>query len=326
MTSIHPTQRPKRVVTKVGDVFETSDKKYFIQLATIDHIQLSSDVAAIYRVRPGLSPSELAHEPVFFYTHTTLSAGVKQGLWSKIGRSAVQDISRFRFKTYFGPDESEVMKNFTPKARHHPHWAMWTPVDTEWQIISEKKGIKLDAETGGIVPAGWIIERINNDGREGEHPEYPGQALQPRLNQVLWLNHGFGTSDDRAIQVVDDGEWYAMGEFSIYDAYDRSYNKTKPFYKKPRGNKDGDMGYMSEFIACSPGFPNVAGNYIESDGKLPFIIVAKPNTEAIIETLRLKVGHQYFKTLRELRNHIAQFAEVGEIDFQLEQMIESPES
>ena len=310
----------KRVVTKLGDVFETSDKLYLIQLVAIDEVNLNSDVAVVYEANNITDRSNLANQPSLFYTHTTLSTGVRAGLWVKIGKSTICDSSKLRFKTYFGPDEADILSETHPKLRGKPHWTTWTPADTDWRIISEQAGIKLIAEEGGIVPPAWVIERIKNGGKDFEHLNWPGIALQPRLNEVSWLNQGYGTPPNSAIFHVENDTWFAMGGFSLFDAYDRAYNKNKPLYRKQRGNPDGDMGYIFEFIACSPDFPKVAHKYITYDYMLPFVVVEKPNIADITEALRLKVGHYYFKTIKELRDHLAEFAEVGELDYALEQM------
>lgn len=81
-----------RVYTKIGNVFsvkiDETSKKYF-QLIAYDLTQLNSDVIrAFNRVYPAdLSPAllEIVKGEVGFYAHCVTRAGVKLGLWEKVG-------------------------------------------------------------------------------------------------------------------------------------------------------------------------------------------------------------------------------------------------
>jgi hypothetical protein len=314
-----------RVITKVGDVFETTDKKYLLQLVAIDSVQLNSDVITIYRIRSPLNLPTLPAEQMLFYHHTSVAEGVKQGLWNKVGRAPLPDISKLTFKTYFTPDDVSVMQLGTDedskRPTTQPHWAIWTPVNKEWGYVRDRAGLKLKAEDGMIVPPRVITERLLHGGKAEPPRFYPDQSMQPRLHDVLWLNQGLNTKENEAIEHIKGKEWFATGEFSLYDAYDRLYNKTKPFYRRVRGNKDGDLGYMFEFIACSPGFPQIASNYFSAPVPKTFLIVKDPSPKEIKESLRLKIGHAYFKTLEELRDHLLDFADVSELDYAIDNLV-----
>lgn len=155
-----------RVVTKIGDVFQTQNGR-ILQLVAIDSIQLNSDVVAIYKPTDDFTLEKLPAMPMDFYYHTTVSAGIKQGLWSKIGKAPVPDVSKLLFKQYFDQDAVEILwENETPDPtiKHivsAPYWTVWSPVDKDWTYVTEVAGKRLQAEDSSITPPINIIHRIN---------------------------------------------------------------------------------------------------------------------------------------------------------------------
>lgn len=307
-----------RVITKVGDVFETTDKTHLLQLVAIDYNQLNSDVIVVYKAQSLSNLDALREQKPLFYHHSTVSEGVKQGLWHKIGKASLPDVSKLTFKTYFPPDDISVMQQVLSKDQYplvdQPHWAVWTPLSKDWKYTKDRAGLRLKAEDGAIVPPVVIAKRIQHGGKTELPRDYPGQSIQPRLHHVIWLDQGLNETTRKAVKRVENGEWFVAGKFSLYDAYNQLYNKIKPFYKRAKGNQDGDLGYMFAFIACSEGFPKVAPQYFSYPAPKVFLTVKSPVFKDIREALRLKVGHSYFKTLEELREHLLTFADVSELD------------
>ena len=151
----------KHVVTKIGDIFLTPKGEY-LQLVAVDTIQLGADVVVFYGK---VDPVKIPSSPIQFYRHITVSQGVKKGLWTKAGKRPLPDLSKLVFKQYFGEnldliDSRPLLIKWLRKPR--PYWTTWTPLDTKWKKISYKKGIKLNAEDGGISPATELIYRIEN--------------------------------------------------------------------------------------------------------------------------------------------------------------------
>ena len=148
----------KRVVTKVGDVFKTKNDEY-IQLVAIDYIQLGGDVIAYYgKVDLNLIPTV----PIKFYHHNTMAQGVKIGLWEKVGKRPLPDLSKFVFKQYFDQQLVDMDGKMLGLFRRRPYWTTWTPLDDKWKKISYHRGLKLVAEDGGVAPAMELDFRINH--------------------------------------------------------------------------------------------------------------------------------------------------------------------
>lgn len=151
----------KRVVTKIGEIFLTPEGEY-LQLVAIDSIQLGGDVIVFYGK---VDPDKIPNSPILFYHHNTVSQGVKMGLWSKAGKRPLPDLSKLVFKQYFEEDldlidDRPLLMKRLRKPR--PYWTTWTPLDTEWKKISYKKGIRLEAEDGGVAPATELAYRIEH--------------------------------------------------------------------------------------------------------------------------------------------------------------------
>jgi hypothetical protein len=149
----------KRIVTKIGDVFQTKGGR-ILQLVAIDNIQLNSDVVIIYQKIKLNSVDDIHSAPIDFYHHTTVSEGIKQSLWVKIGKTKIPNISELCFKTYFDKELAELVPFDNTNTK--PYWMVWRLSDNEWRYFNEKQGTKLIGEEGSIVPPDDIIFRINH--------------------------------------------------------------------------------------------------------------------------------------------------------------------
>lgn len=174
----------KRIVTKVGDVYqtkETAEGRRYLQLVAIDLIDLNSDVVVVFADQKGADepPNIEADSEIEFYTHTTVSQGVREGLWEKVGSRAVAvDLSSLVFKSYYGPDIADVAKNMDPGMLPpvpYPNWAVWTPADQERRYVSGAEGIPVKAERGGVFPAPDVLYRIEH-GRSEFRSDWPSGA------------------------------------------------------------------------------------------------------------------------------------------------------
>ena len=96
----------KRIITKVGDVFcvkmDDKHKRYF-QYIISDLTCLNSDVIRafreVYSIDEETELSEIVKGEVDFYSHCMTSAGIKRGLWEKVGNiKEVGEISHIIFK------------------------------------------------------------------------------------------------------------------------------------------------------------------------------------------------------------------------------------
>lgn len=164
----------RRIVTKVGDIFETVSTKKgtrYLQLIAIDVNDLSSDAVAVYHNKGKMVKSfeEIALLPIEFYSHTTTAQGVGDNLWRKIGNTKVPSLGRFVYKYFRGERELESEANMarydnrdSPLSPQKVCWDVWTLGDKEKHRVSLEEGLIIPAEHGGVLPASDIIYRIEN--------------------------------------------------------------------------------------------------------------------------------------------------------------------
>lgn len=158
-----------RIITKVGDIYKTKSGR-LLQLVAIDFIQLNSDVVVVYEPTDNIDFNDLYLSPISFYQHTTVSAGVKQELWQKVGRAPTPDISKLVFKQYFDKETAEILHNILHTnylfkfltCPPRSYWTTWNPNDESWKRVSHKKGMLLQAEESGVTPPDDIIYRIKH--------------------------------------------------------------------------------------------------------------------------------------------------------------------
>ncbi len=164
-----------RIVTKPGFVYETIvGEKRLLQLVAIDPANMNSDVVVVYRSGISLQDVEqhkVAIGSVDFYTHTTTSQGVRQGLWEKVGKAPILPLQSFRFKNYHGLEEKEIdeaLGHVEPVG--YPYWYIWTPNMEDGQKVDDDTGQEYEAEPGGILPASDVIYRIKHGVSEFKEP------------------------------------------------------------------------------------------------------------------------------------------------------------
>lgn len=83
-----------RIVTKIGNIFcinvEGKYLRYFQYIAN-DLSQLNSSVIRVFKkkypIDYKLNAEEVVEDEVELYTHTILSHGIREGLWTKVGKS-----------------------------------------------------------------------------------------------------------------------------------------------------------------------------------------------------------------------------------------------
>jgi hypothetical protein len=106
-----------------GDIYELTDDKIFryFQLVTSDMSLLNSDVIAIFEGEFGTQQSleKVTNQPIDFYLHTTVKAGVPD-FWQKIGHGQIVDCDKALFK---GPDNDFELGQ--PKDGMVDHWVVW---------------------------------------------------------------------------------------------------------------------------------------------------------------------------------------------------------
>jgi len=164
----------KRIVTKVGDIFKTvsvGKKHRYLQLVAIDRANLNSDVIVVFSAAMDrkVNIDEVAQGPIEFYTHTSVSQGVRLGLWERVGNASVYiNLENLHFKYHRGKEHVDALKRVAAKmnAPHleppfdMPYWDAWSLPDEQYHSISGLAGEKLDAQDGAILPARAVMSRL----------------------------------------------------------------------------------------------------------------------------------------------------------------------
>lgn len=155
---------PKRIVTKIGDVFET-EAGLKIQLVAIDPHQLMSDVLAAYGHEGHVVANGTSSGRMIYCAHTTASAGVREGLWRKIGKAPLPDLSNVAFKAHV---DAELVSDsnyniLRSKLRLKPEgfWYYWKLGGRKVRRVSEKKVCRIEAEEGSVYPAREFLEELS---------------------------------------------------------------------------------------------------------------------------------------------------------------------
>lgn len=133
------------------------------------------------------------------------------------------------------------------------------------------------------------------------------EQIVPRLGYIEFFEeNSFHHSD---VPVYDGDEWYIQGRFSVVDEVTKEYNKTKPFYKRAKGDKDGDLGSVFPFVMCSKGYAKKYHKEFEEDGIKPIIMDAfnvAAATELIAQKIKEAGDHI---TIEKLWAHLETFSD-----------------
>ena len=157
--------KPKRVMTHVGDIFciENNKHNYFMQFIAIDTSELNSATIRVFKRKYPLdyvfNADEVVNDEVMFYAHTCLQPGLKQGIWTKIGKSEnVGDLENVLFRR---------TSDWTPE--HLKSYRWWIGgINKDYIMVGElTEEYKRKTHMGWVVPPNDIVEKI-------EYGEYKG--------------------------------------------------------------------------------------------------------------------------------------------------------
>ena len=94
--------------------------------------------------------------------------------------------------------------------------------------------------------------------------------IVPRLNYVHYFEEN---SFKPATSASFEGKgWYIQGQFFVKDKLTENYNLTKPFYKRRKGNKDGDLGHAFPFLMCNMEYWHKHEKELTNDGYKPIFM------------------------------------------------------
>ena len=155
---------------KIGDVFEIdlgSDSKAYMQYIANDATQLGSEVIRVFETRYAVDdlpdPREIVDGTVEFHAHAFVHLGAKEGLWSKVGN--VQNLGKldvlFRDTDDYGNPEVAVSEK----------WYVWK-IGKRIKAVGKLTGRYQEAEIGVVIPAEYVVERIQMGEYQFVYPGY----------------------------------------------------------------------------------------------------------------------------------------------------------
>lgn len=158
---------PKIRVSK-GNVFEVrlcNGKRMYFQYICNDLDALNSDVVRIFKSQYDKRPDsldEILSDEVAMYSHTTVTWGVENGYWTRIG-SCPYDASQLNVKFI-----SSKMEGLNGK----PFWNTWKLNNSGVCSIIRHRVHPINAKKyylGGVFPPRWLYELIDT----GEYQIHP---------------------------------------------------------------------------------------------------------------------------------------------------------
>lgn len=154
-------EKKKRIVTKIGNIFcvEIANQyKCYFQYVANDLTELNSSVIRVFKKRYPIdsSPSmeEIVKDDVYFYVHTILSIGIKEGAWYKVGTcKEIGDVEHIYFRFY-----SDVNYGGTGKTKSNT-WTVWK-INEPMIFIGEMRDEYKDYNLGIIFTYSDIVSKI----------------------------------------------------------------------------------------------------------------------------------------------------------------------
>ena len=157
--------KQKRIITRVGDIFciELKKQKVFFQFIAVDSSELNSATIRVFQKKYSqdyvFDAEEVINDEVMFYAHTCLKQGLKQGIWTKVGKSKeVGDLENVLFRR---------TSDWTPQCLKSYRW--WVGgINKDYIMVGElTEEYKNKTHMGWVVPPTDIVEKI-------EFGEYQG--------------------------------------------------------------------------------------------------------------------------------------------------------
>lgn len=164
-------------MSKIGEIYkieyDDGTQRYF-QLVAFDMTTLNSDVIAVFNKHSNRQQDttieDIINSGVEFFTHTTVNAGIRQELWTKIGKSSIVDYKNALFKTTDHGTEPPEIESYEADSYHS--WVIWH-VNEEWQSIGGNIEQYPEAELGHVFAPDSIKYRILHGKYDG--PSFYGQ-------------------------------------------------------------------------------------------------------------------------------------------------------
>jgi hypothetical protein len=153
---------------KAGDLFEVSidGTKQFIQYLSTDKSCLNGHVVRVFDHAVNLNEpyqlEELVKKPIKFYTHTILQAGVKLGVWKKVGNVPLG--SNFNLPFFRHTEDAR-----DPKIKKSNKWYIWQ-VNGSTIDIGQLTDDHAHLSVGGLTHPLDIVKRLKTGEDVLEYP------------------------------------------------------------------------------------------------------------------------------------------------------------
>lgn len=170
-----------------------------------------------------------------------------------------------------------------------------------------EKGEPFLIDTNKVVP-GELKKLLKNF---KQNTAFMNDKIAPRLHRIFFYGEprkgeGF---ESATMPIYDGGDWHIEGGFYVKDELTENYNKTKPFYRRHRGNKDGGLGHVFPFMICNPGYLKKHRKELEANGDKP-ILMEKFDAESASKLIANKIKQAGDNiNIDKLWGHLSSFAD-----------------
>lgn len=157
--------------TKIGDVFAvpiSENEKRYMQYIISDMTMLNSDVIRVFKKVYALDANpaieEIVNDEVDFYAHCVTKAGIKMGLWEKVGNTpdvGQTDHIIFRDSWDYG----------NPKIKISNDWYIWK-INEPTVNIGKLEEKYQQADIGIVFPPERIINKLRTGSYNIVYPNF----------------------------------------------------------------------------------------------------------------------------------------------------------
>lgn len=127
--------------------------KAYFQYLMLDASCMNSEVVRVFQTKyhqdDEVDINSISNDRVAFHTHIVVSAGIKQGLWHKIGHVPLGDFSVPTFRNTL--DENEEVSN---------NWSIWK-TGQPWQFIGSLNNDQKKLDTASIIPPAILVHKVH---------------------------------------------------------------------------------------------------------------------------------------------------------------------
>ncbi len=249
-------KKPKRVVTKIGDVFcvefPDNTKGYFQYIAK-DMTQLNSSVIRAfythYPIDQDVNIENIVKDKVDFYAHTILRAGIDFDNWYKIGKSSdigEENIQNILFTTV--PFDFTILSNnIIQKINPLDNWEIWHIGQDMVNVGSFPVSLIDKVYQGDVIAFHQIVNRIKLGYYTNNNPMNEVLKRYPRPEVHSYVRR---ENESRQTYLCFKGNDFEKGVVKKGEKLVRiSADEDNPVYEELQNGKFSDTNWKyREFI------------------------------------------------------------------------------